>query len=118
MVAAVLMTISKPAFPQAVPIYGVGNQSCGAFIAATTGFGPGQVGTITNGSEKYYSLNALFNQWALAFVTAGNINKADNIDVDLPGIDLWVRNWCNRNPTSFFVNALVAFEKEELQRRH
>lgn len=117
-VAAVLMTISGPAFSQAVPLYGVGNQPCGTFIAATTGSCLGEVGTVTNGSEKYYSLNALFNQWALAFVTASNIYHADNINVDLPSVDLWVRNWCASNPTKRFVNALVAFEKEELQRRH
>jgi hypothetical protein len=108
------VVLSHSAFAQEVPIFGAGGQSCGAFIAATGGLGPGLTRSVKEqDGETYYSVNALYNQWALAFLSASNLLTASNIKVDLAGVDLWLRNWCNNNPTSQFAAALLAFQKSE-----
>jgi hypothetical protein len=97
-----------------VTIYGLGNQSCGAFIAATQGLGPGETRT----GHDLHSLNALFNQYALGYITASNALAGNPVNsVDLAGIDLALRNYCGNNPTDNFVTAVEKFIRAERQRR-
>jgi hypothetical protein len=101
---------------QEVPIsvYGLGNKSCGAFIAATKDFGPGEIGQ----AHDLYSLNALFNQYALGYITAYNALNGNPVNnVDLAGIDLALRRYCQNNPTDNFATAVEKFIRSERQRR-
>jgi hypothetical protein len=101
---------------QEVPIsvYGLGNKSCGAFIAAVQGLGPGETRT----GRDLYSLNALFDQYALGYITASNALAGNPVNgVDLPGIDLALRHYCENNPTNNFVTAVEKFIRSERNRR-
>jgi hypothetical protein len=113
---AVLFLFIGSATAQEVPIsiYGLGNKSCGAFIAATQGLGPGE----TRKGHDLYSLNALFNQYALGYITASNALAGNPVNnVDLAGIDLALRRYCESNPTENFVTAVEKFIRAERHRR-
>jgi hypothetical protein len=115
-IGAIVLFLAASAAAQDVPvaIYGLGNRSCGAFIAATQGLGPGQTRTA---QQDFYSLNALFNQYALGYITASNALEGNAVTgVDLPGIDLALRRYCEANPTAYFVTALHQFIQSERQR--
>jgi hypothetical protein len=97
-----------------ISVYGLGNKSCGAFIAATQGLGPGETRT----GHDLYSLNSLFNQYALGYITASNALAGNPVNgVDLPGIDLALRRYCENNPTDNFVTAVENFIRSERNRR-
>jgi hypothetical protein len=96
-----------------VSIYGLGSKSCGAFIAAIQDLGPGEIRTVHDLS----SLNALFNQYALGYITASNALAGNPVKgVDLAGIDLALRRYCQNNPTANFVTAVEQLVRSERNR--
>jgi hypothetical protein len=110
----VLLTASATAQEVPVSVYGLGSKSCGTFIAATNDLGPGETRT----AHDFYSLNALFNQYALGYITASNLLDGNPIHgVDLAGIDLALRRYCQVNPTANFATAVHQFIQSERQRR-
>jgi hypothetical protein len=97
-----------------VSIYGLGSKSCGAFIAAIQDLGPGETRT----AHDFYSLNALFNQYALGYITASNALAGNPVNgVDLARIDLALRRYCQNNPTANFVTAVEQLVRSERKRR-
>jgi hypothetical protein len=87
-----------------VMVLGAGQRSCGQFIAAV---GQGPVGAVMqvpapNGG-KYYAELIRYHEWMMGFVTGYNAAYEDNTDnqirIDMSALDLWMRRWCNDNPT-------------------
>jgi hypothetical protein len=110
----VLSAASAMAQEIPVSVYGLGNKSCGTFIAATNDLGPGETRT----ARDFYSLNSLFNQYALGYITASNALDGNPVNgVDLAGIDLALRRYCQVNPTANFATAVHQFIQSERQRR-
>jgi hypothetical protein len=52
---------------------------------------------------KYYAELIRYNEWMMGFVTGFNVSHEDSTDdqinVDMPSLDVWIRKWCNDNPT-------------------
>ena len=109
-IVLVAIAFASAASAQTVVIYGVGNKSCEVFIASSHGLAPGIARAFEPGDGRtFQSDNSLFIQWALAFVTANNASESAQISPEVVGLDLWLRNWCTRNPTEMFAIAVVAF---------
>jgi hypothetical protein len=97
--------------------WGVGSHSCGRFIAAIGNLPPGQYRPIDTGNVHFVSENTQYQQWLMGFLTGFNFNIANGGDpeqqisgrIDLAGMDLWMRNWCNQHPTKLVYDAADAF---------
>lgn len=70
-------------------------------------------------SGTFVSEYARYQQWLQGFVSGYNAahSSADEqqkqVDgIDLAGMDLWMRNWCNKHPTKTVFAGAVAFIEE------
>jgi hypothetical protein len=100
---------------------GIGNLSCGKFIASIGKRPPGGITTMSTRNGELVSENAQYVQWLMGFVSGFNAVMAHIGEeqqqvrrVDGAGIDLWMRNWCNKHPTQPFVEAGALFINEML----
>lgn len=97
--------------------YGFGGRSCGAIASITYSTPPGTYRSITSKGEEYTSASKSYQEWLQGFVSAINFKNAfteppkKQITVDLAGMDLWVRNWCEKNPTADLMTAALAMVK-------
>ena len=103
-------------------VLGVGQRSCGQFMAAVGQAPVGQVKqhTATDGT-KYYAELIRYNEWMMGFVTGFNSSREDDSDyqirVDMAALNLWLRKWCNDNPTKAVSQAAVAFRDQMARQR-
>jgi hypothetical protein len=107
---------AEPAFGQQfIVAHGIGRQSCGSFVAAVYGEAPGQGHHLEYEGRKWHDEGRLYAEWIQGYITAINIlaaqNGAKQITVDYPGIELWMRNWCQANPTKLLMEGLMTFVK-------
>ena len=73
-----------------------------------------------HGGSHLVSVNAEYQQWLLGYVSAANATlsalNAAHPDpfkrIDLAGMDLWMRNWCNQHPTQTVYEGANAFVDE------
>jgi hypothetical protein len=100
-----------------VTVFGTGAFSCGKFIATIGNAAPGKVLVMDNtGSGRFISENSMYQQWLTGFMTGVNVALAGELEqqikgLDLAGMDLWMRNWCNQHPTKAVfdgANALIS----------
>jgi hypothetical protein len=111
------------AHAEPVRVAGIGNLSCGKFIASIGKRAPGEIMTTRNGD--LVTENAEYLQWLLGFVTGFNSAVAAYNDalvgkeqqqqvriIDLSGLDLWMRNWCDKHPVQSIYYGGVAFIDE------
>jgi hypothetical protein len=59
---------------------------------------------MNTGDGYLASENAEYQQWLLGFVSGFNNSRAywqeeQVTGIDLAGLELWMRNWCNQHPT-------------------
>jgi hypothetical protein len=121
--AMILGAVAHAESPGAYTI-GIGNYSCGRFIAAIGKNAPGKIRSIPTGDGDFVSEIAEYQQWLLGFVSgfnsaiaAYNAAHADEHEqqvtrFDPAGMDLWMRNWCNKHPTNLVYDGAVAFVDE------
>lgn len=94
---------------------GAGNDSCGQFLASTYGIPPGKGQTLVQPNATYYDQSTLYAEWLQGFLSGVNIMAdaatpgATQITSDYPAVDLWVRHWCEGNPTANLFKAAAAF---------
>jgi hypothetical protein len=98
-------------------IMGDGNDSCGKYIAAVQPFLPGKGQTFRAITGKVWFDDAgLYAQWIQGYISGINqMSKPDpaaQMGVDYPGIDLWLRKWCQAHPTNSLVDAVSALIKD------
>jgi hypothetical protein len=104
--------------PGAVTGWGVGSKSCGRFIATIGKLPPGKYHSIDTKNETFVSENTQYQQWLMGFLTGFNTahvgDKEQPISgrIDLAGMDLWMRNWCNQHPTESVFHGALAFIDE------
>jgi hypothetical protein len=110
-VASLLVTASHADYT----LLGVGALSCGSFLKAVSGtqLGQGQGFTDQNG-RKFSDESRSYSEWVQGFLSAINaLNSAKEnshqLRPDYPGLDLWLRKWCEANPTEPFEMAVWAF---------
>jgi hypothetical protein len=97
-------------------VFGVGQQSCGRLIASVGGAPPGAYKTMNTASGILVSENAQYQEWLMGFVSGFNSTHAglaqQVTNFDLAGMDLWMRNWCNKHPTQTVFEGAYTFIDE------
>jgi hypothetical protein len=105
--------------------WGVGSHSCGRFIATIGNLPPGEYRSVDPRNDHFVSENTQYQQWLMGFLTGFNFNAFNTAPaddqgqqisgrIDLAGMDLWMRNWCNQHPTESVFHGAAAFIKEVL----
>jgi hypothetical protein len=102
-------------------VIGAGHDSCGQFIATIGKHAPGMMGVMPTGDGDFVSKNAEYQQWLLGFVSGFNVAHPDEQKqvrgIDLAGMDLWMRNWCNKNLTQTVFEGASVFIAAMLTKR-
>jgi hypothetical protein len=100
---------------------GVGMHSCGRLIAAVGGIPPGKYRETNTGSSVFVNEYAQYQQWLAGFVSGFNSSHASQPEqhqqvtgIDSAGMDLWMRNWCNKHPTQTVSYGAAVFINEML----
>ena len=91
-------------------IHGIGADSCGSYVVALSENRPTAV--IRMEGKMFFTAANAYSQWLSGFVTAENLRLPggpSQIQVDANGIALWVKNYCEANPSRPLVNAATAF---------
>jgi len=111
-----ILVVSSSAFGQDIYVKGVGGQSCDSFTAAVSGNAPGEGVHIIRQGQTFHSEARLFAEWLQGFITAINLNGARQITTDFSSIELWMRNWCQANPTKMVFDAIQPFVNSQTTR--
>lgn len=97
---------------------GAGQQSCGRLIAAASvGVLPGKYIKMNTQQGEFFNEYKEYQEWLMGFISGFNAAHGDDINqqvgnIDLAGLDVWIRNWCNRNPTKLVFEGGNAFVDE------
>jgi hypothetical protein len=82
-----------------VIMMGIGNSSCGQFIATIGKHPPGTFQSLNRADGKLVSENTGYQQWLMGFVSGFNAARASDerqqritATIDIAGIDLWMSN--------------------------
>jgi hypothetical protein len=100
-------------------IIGAGQHSCGRFIAdlGSTPPEPGNHREMNTPSGVFVNEYTQYQEWLMGFVSGFNAEHAGELEqqvigIDLAGVDLWMRNWCNKHPTQAVFEGGRAFIDE------
>jgi hypothetical protein len=113
-VAALILSYGTTAgYAQGTYIYALGTHSCGQYLAAVHGHPPG-IGYLINHPQqgRYYDDHSRYMGWLEGFFTATNwwvTNEPNGIKSDHAATDVWIRKWCEQNPTKRLIDAASAF---------
>ena len=58
---------------------------------------------------QYFDERFLYMTWLNGFLSATNVNSSTDIRSDRAAIDVWMRRWCEQNPTKSVVAAALVF---------
>ena len=113
-VAALILSYAPTAsYAQGANVYDLGNDSCGKYLSAVHGHAPGKgTGFKDRWRGQFYDDHTRYMDWLGGFVTATNLwvtNDRNSIQSDNAAIDVWIRKWCEQNPTKTLVEAASAF---------
>jgi hypothetical protein len=103
-------------------VIGSGHDSCGMFIAAIGNDKPGRYRETNRATGVFVSENRAYQEWLEGFVSGFNAAQVAHrgkleqqvTKIDLAGMDLWVRNWCNKHPTETVFHGAETFIIEML----
>ncbi|SEJ99784.1 hypothetical protein [Achromobacter sp. NFACC18-2] len=107
--ASLLCTVSFAGQAQIIG-HGVGvHDSCGSFLSAFKKAGPDRAIRLGNG-ETYPTMTNHYMAWVQGFVTATNMTRPDNgqIDTDREGLAGWIKNYCEKHPEQTLNMATIA----------
>jgi hypothetical protein len=113
-VAALILSYGTTAsYAQRAYVYDPGTHSCGKYLAAVHDHPPG-TGMGFNDPQRghFYDDHHLYMAWLGGFFTATNmwvLNEPNSIESDSAAIDVWIRKWCDQNPTKHLFEAASAF---------
>jgi hypothetical protein len=117
--AAMIWGTVANAEPGTIPVMGSGRESCGRLIAAIGGNdppGPGEEIIIETKRGVFFGEYKKYQEWLMGFVAGFNADQPGREytvhGIDLAGMDLWMRNWCNQHPTETVFTGAVAFINE------
>jgi hypothetical protein len=114
-VAALILSYGTTASyaQERIYVYDPGNHSCGKYLAAVHGHPPGTAKTINYPQDGRFSDDhSLYMAWLGGFFSATNYwvtNEPNTIQSDKSAIDVWIRKWCEQNPTKPLIEAASAF---------
>ncbi len=114
-VAALILSYAPTAsYAQGVYVSGLGAHSCGKYLAAVHGHPPG-IGMGFNDPQRgrFSDDHSRYMAWLGGFFTAMNwlvMDGANQFQSDDAAIDVWIRKWCDQNPTTkTLIEAASAF---------
>ena len=114
-VAALILSYAPTAsYAQQVYVSGLGAHSCGKYLPAVHGHPPG-IGMGFNDPQRgrFSDDHSRYMAWLDGFFTATNLwvtNEPNSIQSDSAAIDVWIRKWCDQNPTTkTLIEAASAF---------
>jgi hypothetical protein len=98
-------------------VIGMGGFLCGQFIATIGKLPPGRMNKMQTHDGDLVTENTGYVEWLAGFVSGfnfaqGGAQEMQVIRIDLAGMDLWMRNWCNKHPTQTVFEGGAAFIHE------
>jgi len=93
-------------------VLGLGHNSCGQYLAAAHGHPPGESMAIHRPEGQFTDDHSRYMEWLGGFFSATNlfvIDQRNQLRIDNAAIDVWIRKWCEQNPTVFLGQAALAF---------
>jgi hypothetical protein len=103
-VAALILSCAPTAsYAQWVTLSGLGGHSCGKYLAAVHGHAPGTGRVLNRPDGPAYDDHVRYMDWLNGFLTATNwfvLDERNQIQIDNAAIDVWIRKWCELNPTN------------------
>jgi hypothetical protein len=115
LLAVLFLLAGAPAAAQEIIVYGMGGDtSCGQYIAANEGRKLTSWDKAQHNGITYVSENGVMFQWVRGVLTGVNRVRdlQHQIQTDNSAIDLWLRNWCTKNPTKMLMDAISIFIDE------
>lgn len=107
--------ISTPATAQKVMVWGIGADSCGSFTLAIAKNTPTRAMRMED--QLYYTGTAAYAQWISGYITAnGFAGQPVQSQIDFNGAVMWVKNFCDANPTRPLAHAAQAFVEAHRER--
>jgi hypothetical protein len=120
MAALLLSCVSTIGYSQSQGVFviGMGDESCGKYLSAVHNQPPGKYRVLNRRDGEYYDEHMVYVEWLKGFLTALNLSSVmagkDNITTaDNAAIDVWIRRWCEQNPTKKLIEAVLAFTKDQ-----
>jgi hypothetical protein len=97
---------------------GMGNKSCGQYLSAVHNHPPGKHRLAELQEGKFFDEHALYSEWLAGFISASNYwivraGTGNSVKADYAATDVWVRKWCEQNPTKKVLEAAIAFLLEQ-----
>jgi len=101
---------------------GMGLNSCGQYLSAVHNHPPGTYTSIERPQEgEFFDEASRYQQWLGGFISGSNWKKdnsrkkdnSNNVRTDGAAIDVWMRRWCEQNPTKKVFEAAAAFVLEQ-----
>jgi hypothetical protein len=111
LVATVSIPFSSPVSAEhTVWTQGVGLDSCGTFLASIEGLPIGKAEVVNSNGRTYFSAAATYQSWIEGYISGVNAYEPTReVRVDFPGIELWIRTWCESHPADALVDAVGHF---------
>lgn len=106
--AIFIVVMAPPAHAQKVMVVGVGSDSCGSYVLALAKNAPTRAMRMEE--QLYYTDTAAYAQWISGYVTANAFaGRPIPEHIDFNGIMMWVKSYCDTNPTHTIAHAAQAF---------
>jgi hypothetical protein len=99
-------------------VSGLGIHSCGKYLAAVHGHPPGKGRFLNRPEGQFTDEHFRYAEWLSGFFSATNwwvIDERNQLQVDDAAIDVWIRKWCEQNPTKPLASAADAFVWDQRQ---
>lgn len=117
-VIAALVLLSFNCFADDVLLQGVGAESCGSFVTAIESNKPGEIIKDNHSGKIFYTeINAKM-QWIFGFIAAKNwdLPISKQVTIDRDGTALWIKKYCEKNPTKGIPAAASEFVKAHIKK--
>jgi hypothetical protein len=97
---------------------GVGRNSCEQYLSAFHNRLPGKIRTIQHPEGEFVDEAARYTDWLAGFFTASNwwiarTGTGNSVKADYATIDVWMRRWCEQNPTKGVLEGAVEYVQNE-----
>jgi hypothetical protein len=94
-------------------VFAPGTHSCGRYLAAVHGHAPGAAIVLHHPQHgPYYDNHTRYMDWLAGFLSATNFwvtDEPNGIKSDDAALDVWLRKWCDQNPTKTLMDAASRF---------
>jgi len=117
-ILAVLLVITTSVGARGFTTHGWGNYFCGQYLSAVHNLPPGHGSWIDRPSGRFVDDAAQYQHWLSGFISASNLwiyraGVGKDVKADHAATDVWMRRWCEQNPTKTVFEAVYEFVREQ-----